>query len=302
MTPVSAELVGWLDERLAAAGRRRTGEVEVPRERPWGTVLRTDTDAGGVWLKMPAPTTAFEVELYPVLHRLAPHQVLAPIAADPPLGRLLLPDGGPALRDAFTGDELDEALIKILPRYAELQRSLMPAVDELLDIGVADMRPAVLPERFEEALEAASIAGDVRAVHARRSWFADVAAALADSRVPPSLDHADLHPGNIFADGGRFFDWGDSVVAHPFASMLVTLRGATDDRLRDAYLEPFTDLAPRQELLADLRNAMIAGNVIRALTWHRAVVIAGYEHAGAFATGPATHMNQLLAAAPWTCP
>ncbi|GAA2343312.1 hypothetical protein [Dactylosporangium salmoneum] len=84
--------------------------------------------------------------------------------------------------------------------------------------------------------------------------------------------------------------------------MLVTLRGATSTRLRDAYLEPFTDLAPRAELLADLRNAMVAGNVIRALTWHRALSAEGYEATGEFAMGPSAHVRQLLTAQPWACP
>ena len=46
------------------------------------------------------------------------------------------------------------------------------------------------------------------------------------SRLAASLDHNDLHPWNILGDGAddtRFYDWGDCVVAHPFAAMLVPL-------------------------------------------------------------------------------
>nr|BFE56831.1 phosphotransferase [Dactylosporangium thailandense] len=288
------ELLAWLDDRLAAAGRRRTGDVTVPRVRPWGTVMRAGTDRGPVWLKLPAPDTAFEVALYPLLHRLAPDHVLAPLAADPARGWLLLPDGGATLRDRPA-----EEFEKVLPRYGELQRALAPAAAELLALGMADMRPAMLPRRLDEAL---ALVDGVAEVRARRAWFAEIAAALAGSVVPPSLDHADLHPGNVFADDGRCYDWGDSVVGHPFGSMLVALRGA-GDRARDAYLEVFTDLAPLRELREDLRRARIAGNVIRALTWHRALSSdPGWRHGSALAGGPAVHLRQLMSASPWECP
>ncbi|MFI5910428.1 aminoglycoside phosphotransferase family protein [Dactylosporangium sp. NPDC051541] len=289
-----AEALAWLDARLAAVGRRRTGGVEVVKRRAWGTVMRAETDGGAVWLKLPAPAVAFEVALYPLLHRLVPGRVLAPIAADPVTGRLLLPDGGPTLRDRFQGAELEAAFVRVLPRYAELQRALMPAVPELLAAGVIDMRADVLVRRFDVAVEHAP------AVHPKRAWFAAVAAALGESRVPAGLDHADLHEGNVFAGGGLVYDWGDSVIGHPFGSMLVALR-LGGDRGRDAYLEVFSDLAPRAELRRDLRNARIAANVIRALTWQRAIGT-GAEVDPAFAQGPAVHLRQLLSDAPWECP
>lgn len=60
---------------------------------------------------------------------------------------------------------------------------------------------------------------------------------LAASPLPPSLDQNDLHDRNVLLgmDGGvRYYDWGDSVVAHPFAAMLVPLglvrRGSGEGR------------------------------------------------------------------------
>ncbi len=116
------------------------------------------------------------------------------------------------------------------------------------------------------------------------SWCDQLAGAPGAS----SLDHNDLHPWNIFlsdADGNsraRFYDWGDSVVAHPFASMLVALgymqghalKVSVDDpqilRLRDSYLDVFSDLAPRAELVEALELACRVGKIARALTWNRA--------------------------------
>jgi hypothetical protein len=41
---------------------------------------------------------------------------------------------------------------------------------------------------------------------------------LASLGVPPTIDHQDLHPGNILATSAdaRPFDWGDSVIGSPF--------------------------------------------------------------------------------------
>ena len=45
---------------------------------------------------------------------------------------------------------LDERLAE-----ADMQRELAPHADEMLALGVPDMRPARIPARFEEALDAA---------------------------------------------------------------------------------------------------------------------------------------------------
>ena len=82
----------------------------------------------------------------------------------------------------------------------------------------------------------------------------------------------------------RFFDWGDAVVSHPFASALVLrsvvrwILGVHDEtaqerRILDAYLEPFTALAPRDELRDVVDVACEVGKVARALVWARAVAL-----------------------------
>jgi phosphotransferase family enzyme len=272
----------WLDERLAVAGIERTGPVTQPRVRAWGTVLTAPTVRGPVWLKAPAPETVFEVALYELLGSVVPGRVLDPIAVDVSRGWVLLPDGGPVIaNDDFA------ALARMLSSYGELQQAVASHVDDLLSLGVADMRPAAMPARFEEALEVArrSATDEDRPALDRiagmRAEFGEWCARLAESPVPVSIDHNDLHPGNVFASG-TVYDWGDSVVAHSFTSMLIALGylnvrhglGPGDpvvERVRDAYLEPFTDLAPRAELVAEIEVACRVAKVARALTWERAV-------------------------------
>ena len=300
----------WLDRQLAAAGLARTGPVAQPRIRVWGTVLRAPTTGGPVWLKAPAPATAFEVSLYPVLARLVPDRVLVPLAADPERGWLLLPDGGPALREQVPPDRLVDAMVTVLPQYGQLQRDLAGHAGALLAAGVTDMRPAAMPARFDQALAAvedylgyAGTEADrsaYRRVAGLRAGFGSWCERLAGLPGPASLDHSDLHPGNVLGSPGgpvRFYDWGDSVLAHPFATLLVGLgyfgnvpgAGPRDPaivRLRDAYLEAFSDLATHRELVEAVELACTVGKVARCLVWHRALAAGGYQQDGEFARAP----------------
>lgn len=288
----------WLDEQLDSQEIRRTGDVEQPHLRPWATVLTAPTTAGRVWLKALGPATAFEAGLYQLLRRVVPQRVLTPIAVDAGHGWILLPDGGPPLADRLAGADLAGALAVALARYGELQRDFAPQADAALAIGVADMRPQVMPARFEEALESArrSMPGRdsasahhvLRQVATLRGTYQSWCERLAAAPGTASLDHNDLHPWNMLIprldqpDMVRFYDWGDAVIAHPFAAMLVPL-GWTQRQLavslhapeltqiRDAYLHVFSDLAPHPHLVTTLELACRVGKVARALTWSRAV-------------------------------
>jgi hypothetical protein len=301
-----AEALAWVDERLTAAGIERTGEVEQPHLRPWATVLKVPTTRGVVWFKAAGPGTAFEAGLYELLQRVAPEHVLTPIATDAGRGWMLLPDGGEPVGVRLRGREAFEALMVALPQYGELQRDLAPQAGALLALGVADMRPAIMPQRFDEALE---VVGGAPRIAAMRDTVVEWCERLDAMPGEPSLDHNDLHTWNIFLDGdnrARFYDWGDSVVAHPFAPMLVglgfarshVLESDLDDprllRLRDAYLEGFSDLAPHAELVETLELACRVAKIARALIWHRAVVALGDNVDEEWASAPLESLASLL--------
>jgi hypothetical protein len=299
----------WLDSRLSQAGIVRTGDVTQPRVRPWGTLLTAPTSAGPVWMKAPGPHTAFEVPLYGLLRTVVPAWTVPPIAVDVERGWLLLPDGGTPLRES--GNDSVEAMLRVLPQYAQLQRELMPHVSSLLSAGVADMRAPVMLQRFDEAVAAVTRrsrpqdAEVIRRIAARRDVVAGWCAELAGMSIPASLDHNDLHIGNVFVHGDRvrFYDWGDSVVAHPFASMIVVWKDMTvmhgfapNDpimlRLRDAYLETFSDLAPHKELAAQMELACRVGMIARTLVWEHALLTAGGR--SDFETAPLDTLKSVL--------
>ena len=127
----------------------------------------------------------------------------------------------------------------------------------------------------------------------------------------PSLDHNNLHPWNFLVTGvdgtnqARFYDWGDSIVANPFANMLVLLgyvqhylEVGLDDpaflRIRDAYLDVFSDLAPQTELVEALELACHVGKAARALTWARALRTLGGDENDVLACASLQSLGSLL--------
>ena len=293
-----AQAESWVADRLAEHGRSVSGPIEQPHVYPWSTVLRVPTAEGPVWFKANSVGTAYEVALLRRLARWCPDRVLVPLAGDEEAGWLLLPDGGQTLRQADAGVTSFDHWVTVLVEYADLQRTLAPRAVEMVAAGVPDLRPAALPGHLTDLLadEDALLvdrpdglaAEQLRGLRELEGQFARWCEELAGTGIAPSLQHDDLHDGNVFVPYGgsgpyRVFDWGDASVAHPFTTLLVTLRvvayrlelpnGAPELlRLRDAYLEPWTGEHDRATLLAAVDLALRTGPVGRALSWRRSLI------------------------------
>ncbi len=294
-----ASITRWALTNLDALGYAVDGALEQPHIRPWSTVLRIPTDRGPVWCKAMRSGTSHEARLLPAVVAWGIEAVVPPLAVDEGLGWLLLEDGGPTLRQTRPDGEGDrdlDAWERVLATYAGLQRSLEARSAEMLALGVPDGRPASLPETLQRLLATDSwwelVGPDDRAASdgARErlrglgAWVAARARALDESGIAATIQHDDLHGGNVFVGpaGIRFFDWGDSVVAHPFASMVTTLNsvayrlGIEADapplaRLRDAYLDAWTDVLPRAALAEVLAIALDLGRIGKSAAWARAL-------------------------------
>ena len=286
-----AAAIEWAAAQLAQQGSALAGEPEQPRIRAWSTVLRLPAESGPVWLKSIGTGSAQEPPLAAALAAWAPGRVLEPLAVDVGRRLILLPDGGPTMRDTGAGTSA-ASWEGMLGEYAQLQVDLVPHVDDMLALGVPDARPAVLTAQVGELLaddDAVLLdrpGGLTTAVRDRIAGelpaYAECCHRLAIGGVPASVQHDDLHDGNVFdgPDGHRFFDWGDATVSHPFLSLLVSLRMAARAlelpagdpvllRLRDAYLEPWSGFGSADELRDLSGLALTVGPPARALTWRR---------------------------------
>ncbi|MEF9887107.1 aminoglycoside phosphotransferase family protein [Streptomyces sp. P9-A4] len=280
-----AAALGWSERELARQGLRESGPREV-RVRPWSVIVRFRTGAGerdAVWFKASAPAAAFEAALGGALAEWVPEHVVAPLAVDAGQGWILLPDGGPLFRHVLdAGGAGAEDWTRALGQYARMQRALIPYADRLAALGVPRARTAALPLLFDGLVEDnASLDPAARtAFREQRPRLLDWCAELDAYGIPDSLDHCDLHDAQVLAPApGRFsfFDWGDALVAHPFGSLLIPARTVRErhgpaytHRLRDAYLDPWTDLG---HSLPELRRAAALATRLaaigRAASWFR---------------------------------
>ena len=279
-----ADAHAWIDERVAAVGVARTGATEQPHVRPWSTVIRVPTTDGDLWFKANVPVLAYEAGVVEVLARTRPDAVPALIGVDCERGWMLMRDGGERLREIVERERDLERWHDLLPRYGRLQLDLAPRVDELVACGAPDRRVVGLPGQYADLVE--DVDGLTEAERDRlRALAPEVAAMcarLAVLGVPETIQHDDLHDGQVFVREGRylFFDWGDSCVSHPFFSMSVTLEGmlswGLDDvegsvdisPYRDSYLEPFASYADRTALEEAFATALRLGWICRALNVH----------------------------------
>ena len=223
-----------------------------------------------MYLKLCGPSQAHEPALTALLAATAPALVPRILAIHPRERWMLLAGGGTKLRDAQAPAERLEVWARILPRYAELQRSLLGRVEAIRATGTPEHGPERLVSDFrvvlddDQVLAASNATFDENARRRLRELLPSIearATELAATGIGPTVNHDDLHDANILVASGRavVFDWGDASLTHPFLSLGVALEfaalraGVTEEhpsiaRLRDAYLEPWTAMLPRPAL------------------------------------------------------
>jgi hypothetical protein len=261
----------WIDAHV-----QRAGEIEVAHERPWATVLRVPHAEGIAWFKACGAVQEFEPRLTAELAGRWPDRVAEVIGFDDQRRWLLLGDAGAPV-GAFGNPP--EAWLEVLPRYAELQQGEAAYAGDHVRHGVPDLRLATLPSRYDDLLahELPLDRDELDRLGAFASRYAELCQELAAAGIPETVQHDDLHHGNVYTRNGqmRVLDWGDSSISHPFASLFVTFRfleevtrlapgDAWFPRLRDAYLEPWgAGLAETFEL------ALCVGGFAHAVAWAR---------------------------------
>jgi hypothetical protein len=268
------------------------GGAEEVKIRPWSAVLRQPTESGDVYFKANLPALANEPGLTRVLHRICPEHVLDVLAEEPGEGWMLQADGGPTLGSLLDGTDDLARLERMLAVYAGVQVAAARHVEELLAAGAPDRRLPQLRPLFEEL-----VAEDHPGLLRLAGRLGDLAEKLDAYGLPATIDHSDLHAGNVLVAGDRdvVFDWHEAAVTHPFFSMLVATRSIGDDhaRLVDAYLEPWAGHGSRAELRDALDLALRLGPITRALAWKRVLGGLPAGVAGEWGDSPARWLDDL---------
>jgi hypothetical protein len=309
-----AEAHRWIDEVIGALGARRTGPIEQPHVRPWSTAMRAPTTDGDLWFKANAELLRYEASVVRLLSEARPDLVPGLVRADPERGWMLMRSGGERLREVVVREQSQDRWLDVLPLYAELQLAVASRADELVALGTPDLRLERLPRVYSRLVdETEGLPPEQRdRLLARAADVEAMCSALAGLGVPETIQHNDLHDGQVLVSGERHvvFDWGDSCVSHPFTTMSVTLEGliawGLDDvegsvdttPFRDAYLRPFADRAPRDELEAALAMALRLGWICRAAVTHPLALALEGESREQLLGAVRTHLQMFLDGTP----
>jgi hypothetical protein len=287
------EAGAWIRGHVAVAG-----PIEQQHIRPWATALRIPSFEGHVWFKACIRALAFEIPLLELLGQRRPDCVPRVIASDHTRGWVLLEDAGAEL----SKQEPDlKRWVEFMAAYGQLQIDVSPCTDALVRAGVPDARSTRMFDDFTSLLEdernlraspddfvSAEQVAALRTLVPRLRQHSDRLDAIG---LPASAQHDDLHQWNVFVRDGAyvFLDWGDSCVSHPLLSLAVPLEHASYsfdnaalDRIRDAYLEPWTAITTRAELLAACDSALLLAQITGILKWARIYSGIPVEHRGAY--------------------
>lgn len=298
----------WVEHAVGELGARVVG-VTQPRVRPWSTQLRVETTQGRFWFKANCPASAFEPRLQSVLAGLVPDDVDRPVAIDAERGWLLTADRGTTLQESHE-PTLDD-WVAVVRAEAALQQAVAAHGAELLATGIPDCAPGTVPARFDDMLgrltalppgHPVRLDDDAAARLAHAGPVVEKAAAtLADGPVPTTLQHGDLHPGNVFAIDGalRIFDFGDAQWACALEALCTpraVLRGGAVpwEAVERAYVEAWDLDVSARELDRLLAAAAVTEAVNRSLTWWGAVAQADDAELADWGEGPARHLARVL--------
>jgi phosphotransferase family enzyme len=308
-----ADVDEWIGDVLRSAGLTLTGGPERRRTRPWSTQCVVSTNGGRVWFKANCPELSFEPALHRALGQVAPGMVEEPIAVDATRGWMLTRDRGVPLAERHE-PSLDD-WCAIAQEAADLQRVAAEVPEMMLRTGIPDCAPATVVQRFDNLVERFAALDPTHPSHlasdllpkfeAARSSVVDAAADLAQSPLPVTVNHGDLHPGNVFVvDGGlRLFDFGDAQWAaapEVLGALWGWLTRRTDHPWRTvfaAYAEVWSDLVTADEFEGLVAAAMVTLPVNRSQTWWAATSHATDEELAEWGGAPLSQLSHVLS--PW---
>jgi hypothetical protein len=273
----------WITGTIDALGLGPCADVAPIRERPWGAVLRVEISDRVLFFKAEGPGARHEPVIVADIASTHPQLVPDLLASDLERGWLLMADHGSPMWDSVDAAGEIEIWEQIFPIYARMQRASAPKIERWIDAGTPDRRLQRLPALVEGLLAGGFVPLDHdrrRAIEAMLDDLAGVCDDLATTEFAQSIDHSDMHGGNVLIGRGtpRLADWGDACITHPFASPFVTYqhavaklpasdRPAATRRLRDVYIEAWSEDASADDLRDAFAKATWLGHVIRALNF-----------------------------------
>jgi aminoglycoside phosphotransferase (APT) family kinase protein len=303
------ETTTWVDERLAAAGRRRTGDLEPKEHWAVSAVARVPATGGALWLKAAPPIFGREPAVLAVLGERMPERVPRVFAVDQDsVGtRFLLEDAGVVPDDL---DDTDPPRLAAL--IADLAIASLDLLPRLASAGCADRSPALLASEIarmaDDGVELDLLDADERAALRRRvPELSDQLLGLSAGILPPVLVHGDFHAWNVVRAPGWsgndavVIDWTDAAIGPAgvdLATLLPVSSGApARAQLRRAYAEVWASHlgVPVGTVVSALEATVPAAHVVQALAYDVILRAIEPETRDPLSGAMAAHLRALLA-------
>jgi hypothetical protein len=215
------EVEAWVDAAAAEHGFARAGAPEAVVLWMISAVLRfpvvRDGVEGELWFKATCEGFRAEPALTHAVAGIAPDLVPSLVAVDTDRAWLLME---PLPADQ---DERPERAPAVARALARLQLAARGSTGDLLAAGAPDRglvgTLAGLHTCVHDSVERELMGDELRreAVESEE-WIGDRLRELWAGGLPDTLNHGDLHLGNVAWDGDRpvLYDWTDTCVTHPF--------------------------------------------------------------------------------------
>jgi hypothetical protein len=207
-----------------------------------------------------------EPEIMGILTKRIPEHVPVLLAINPERRWILVQDmGGNDLREVSEIQVWEDAL----RTYAQIQIASLEFMDEMLSGLFYDHRIGTIASAIDPVFKDAPVLlkdyeqclneSELKALRAIAPQIKALCHEIGSYKVPCTLEHGDLHSGNIriTQNGLIFYDWSWSCVTHPFLGAAAFLYkevkrlpfvSQAEARLRDAYLEMWTAYEPLERL------------------------------------------------------
>jgi aminoglycoside phosphotransferase (APT) family kinase protein len=240
----------WMREQAHRSGRSPVGAVAVYKLTERTAFLGVDTSNGRLLMKCGLPSVGHEGRLTALLSSRYPRHFAPVVAVDAERCWLLMEEVHGHSLMLTTDVSTWTVALDVL---SEIQRDFAARAGELVELGCHDRTLPWVASQLAGLVESRVVqeemsAGERSELIAATPAWQRLVTAQATSPVPgATLDHGDLHPGNILVTerGPVFLDWEGGSVGHPFFAPLMLL-GYVErsvpalmparDTLRAAYL------------------------------------------------------------------
>ncbi|HHT0594173.1 TPA: phosphotransferase [Legionella anisa] len=219
----------WAQNYLNQQDYSLQGPFKLIQNTSWARVYQIDTAKGYLYLKQIPESFAIEPNLLLYLRSFFPSLVPEVLSNNPCLRCFLMSDRGTPLREVFAVHYQIDLAKEVLKSYVQIQTGLISQIDSLLTLGVPDWRLANLPDLYLKLLHESEFLNHdgltANEVHQLISLHPKVTALcqhLAQYSIPETIEHSDFHENNIVyqAQHLTIIDWGESVISHPFFSLI----------------------------------------------------------------------------------